>query len=259
MRRHLTGFLETVLTLSLRHNKTLAEGVCAPIVAALKQTKQKRIIDLCSGGGGPWAALQPIVSEKMNESVTVTLTDLYPNLEAFERIQSHQPDGIDFYRDPVDATALPKQTPGVRTVFDGLHHFSPQQAQSVIHAAVEDRAAIVIFEAVARHPFQLFQMVFVLPFLVTILTPFIRPFDWRWIPLTYLFPISTIAICWDGFVSCLRIYMPKDLLGMAHMADPNETFTWCSGSLYPANMGGIYMVGIPKTSENTQDSFESSR
>jgi hypothetical protein len=65
--------------------------------------------------------------------------------------------------------------------------------------------------------------------------------------LTYLLPIIPIAIGWDAFISCLRVYTRKELLEMTRSADPAATFVWTVDE--PQLTGpirGICLTGIPK-------------
>ena len=51
---------------------------------ALAATGSTHIVDLCSGGSGPLTAVIEALRQ-MGIQATATLTDLYPNLPAFER------------------------------------------------------------------------------------------------------------------------------------------------------------------------------
>jgi len=51
-----------------------------PVLAtALQRTATRQVFDLCSGAGGPWFWLQPVLAER-GLGVSVCLTDKYPNL-----------------------------------------------------------------------------------------------------------------------------------------------------------------------------------
>ncbi len=75
----------------------------APLLRrALARTGAHRIIDLCSGAGGPWRTLAAQVG------VPVVFTDLYPH-------------GHNVVR--VDARSVPAELDGFRTIFTAFHHF----------------------------------------------------------------------------------------------------------------------------------------
>lgn len=106
-----------------------------PLERVLEKSRSTRIVDLCSGGAGP---LTPIVKLWANSgrSVPATLTDLYPNHAAFEE-SAQDSDGLIGYRsEPVDASRVPADLEGLRTIFNGLHHFRPAVAQAVLADAV---------------------------------------------------------------------------------------------------------------------------
>ena len=56
------------------------------------------------------------------------------------------------------------------------------------------------------------------PLVTLLVVPFLRPFRWAWIPLTYLIPIIPLFIVWDGLVSCLRCYNQDELLALTQAA-----------------------------------------
>ena len=41
--------------------------------------------------------------------------------------------------------------------------------------------------------------------------PFARPFRWPYPVFTYVIPLMSLIILWDGIVSMLRIYSPERL------------------------------------------------
>ena len=65
-----TAFLELAERMS-GHGRMLV----APLERVLDATGETRIVDLCSGGGGPAAAIADELAKRGRE-VTVTLTDL---------------------------------------------------------------------------------------------------------------------------------------------------------------------------------------
>ena len=122
----------------------------APLVrGVMEATGERRIIDLCSGGSGPLVGL---VSDLAAAGLDVhaTLTDLFPNAPAFAAIAAQSGGRIQFEREPVDARAVPPRLAGLRTIFNGFHHFRPEDARAVLHAAAAARQPIAIFEVSAR-------------------------------------------------------------------------------------------------------------
>ncbi len=99
------------------------------------------IVDLCSGSGGPWSDL----AQKLRGDTRVyriRLTDKFPNLHAFENVRKCSADRIDFCLSSVDATDVPLEQNGFRTMFSSFHHFSPVQARTILQSAFNARQGI---------------------------------------------------------------------------------------------------------------------
>src|SRR5688500_18135813 len=103
------------------------------------------VIDLCSGGGGPWRSLAPALAE--HGPIRVVLTDLYPNIQAYTAVRAEAGETIDFHPAPVDATSVPASLQGVRTMFNAFHHFPVSKAIAVLGDAVAAGQPIAMFEA----------------------------------------------------------------------------------------------------------------
>ncbi len=209
---------------------------------ALQKAGARHIVDLCSGGGGSLVAMVPDL-EREGIDVRIRLTDLYPNAAALEEVSRRSAGRIEFEADPVDARAVPRQLVGLRTLFNGLHHFRPDDARAVLADAVSAREPIVACEIVRRHPLAIF-LILMSPLLVLLLVPFLRPFDWRWLPLTYLIPVIPLVVVWDGVVSCLRAYTQDELRILADTVDA-PGYTWEIGqvSLGMPALPATYLVG----------------
>jgi hypothetical protein len=231
------------LVTALRHTRTYS-GLVPRLAAALRGAGATQIIDLCSGGGGPWADLLPALRAE-GVDVSLCLTDRYPNTPAFERLAGGM-SGVRYEPQPVSATDVPPHLAGFRTVFTAFHHFPPAEARAILAAAVRDRRGIAVAEATSRTPAALAMMVLV-PLAVWVLTPAIRPFRWSRLFWTYLVPVVPLAVTFDGVVSCLRIYTPEEMLTLAREAG-GESYDWQAGVEYP---GGSpvpipYLIGFPR-------------
>jgi hypothetical protein len=84
--------------------------------------------------------------------------------------------------------------------------------------------------------------------MVLLLTPFVRPFRWSRILLTYALPLIPALVLFDGTVSMLRIYLPDELRELVASVEGNETFDWDIGRLPIPRMpiGITYLVGTPR-------------
>ncbi|WP_299825235.1 class I SAM-dependent methyltransferase [uncultured Pontibacter sp.] len=215
----------------------------------LVKTKQHHIIDLCAGAGGGIAGIREGLSKRMAATITVTLTDLYPNLDAYEYLQNESKGAIDFIPEPVNALNVPENLHGVRSIFSSFHHFPPQIAQSILQDAVNKRAAIGIFEGAKKSWTEMLLLWLTFPFAIIFVTPFIRPFKFSRLFFTYVIPLIPLGILWDGTVSLLRIYPPGKLQKMANKVS-GTSYTWKAGR---AGKGPgkhvIYLIGYPETSD----------
>lgn len=199
-----TAFLELAVRVS-GHAKLLAPT----LERLVAETGATRIVDLCSGGGGPVR----IVADELaahGHPVDVLLTDRYPNPRAFAHAAEGAGDRIRGHAEPVDATAVPAELPGLRTVFNAFHHFQPEDARRILADAVEKRQPIAIFEVVSREPLPLVGLL-LNPLVVTLSVPFWRPFRFAWLFWAWVVPLLQPFVVWDGVVSWLRIYGEDEL------------------------------------------------
>jgi hypothetical protein len=209
----------------------------------LEESNTARVVDLCSGGGGPVLAVyEALLAEGI--AVKFMLTDKYPNLGAFRRLSELHPSGIRFYADSVDATKAPQSLLGLRTMFNAFHHFAPEAARSVLASAVEARQPIAIFEVPERRLVTIISM-FLTPLFVAIATPFIRPFQWRRLLWTYLIPLVPLTCMWDGLVSQFRAYSAGEMLELTRGLDD---YSWKATSVRIGGTPGrlTSLVGIPE-------------
>ena len=131
-------------------------------------------------------------------------------------------------------------------MFNAFHHFRPHDAMAVLRDAVQAGQPIGIFESPERSLRTLVPMFFLVPLLVAIATPFIRPFRWRRLLWTYLFPLLPLACWWDGIVSQLRAYSPGELQDLAEAVGA-PTYCWRAGRVpIVSNPGCLtYLIGYP--------------
>ena len=214
------------------------------LAAALQRTGTRQVLDLCSGAAGPWLWLQPVLAER-GVSVSVCLTDKYPNVQVFRQLnrQPHQP--ISYHTQPVDAKRVPEELTGFRTIFSAFHHFRPEQACAVLADAIRKRQGVALFEGTQHSALALFVMLFV-PLMVLLMTPFIRPFRWSRLLWTYVIPVMPLIVLFDGLVSCLRTYSIEELRDLAARLDAND-YRWDIGTV-KSTAGPIpitYLIGVP--------------
>jgi hypothetical protein len=233
-----TDYLQFILA------KTQPYRAIAPRLArAIEGTGAAQVIDLCSGAGGPWSSLLPLVSANLPSPIEVVLTDFYPNLHALQRVSMQSDGKIFFVEHPVDAGYVPEDLPGFRTLFSGFHHFAPQEAVRILQDTVSKGQGIGIFELTERRAPSILSMLFV-PLIILLVTPAIRPFRWSRLLWTYLLPAIPLLGLFDGIVSCLRTYTPSEL---REMIQPFTNYTWEIGQEQTRNAPSpvTYLIGYP--------------
>src|SRR5579875_1326682 len=196
LRDHVTEALEAVWN----GNRTYA-----PIAASLRQAVRRSgatcIVDLCSGGGGPWLGLYPDIAD--GQPLTIWLTDLYPNAILAGRTCADGP--IRACPDPVDARSVPAHLSGFRTIFSSFHHFDPDAARAMLADAFSRRQGIGIFEAARCTPGTLLA-VNAVPLLGLREAARARPLRLARLLWTFLLPVVPATLWADGLLSCLRSY-----------------------------------------------------
>ena len=136
----------------------------------------------------------------------------------------------------------------IRDSFNAFHHFRPETARAILRDAVAAGQPIGIFEVPERRLHTILPMLLT-PLFVWLATPFIRPFSWLRLLLTYVVPIVPLCCLWDGVVSQLRAYSDRDLLSFAAGLD-DANYEWRAGQ---EPVGSIrvkitWLIGIPKSS-----------
>ncbi|MBC8083828.1 MAG: class I SAM-dependent methyltransferase [Hymenobacter sp.] len=216
---------------------------------ALLRTGPPHLLELCAGAGGGTEGVLRLLRATGLPAAHVTLTDLYPQAAAWQRLAARTP-GLSYEAASVDATAVPPALTGFRTVFSAFHHFPPPLAAALLADAVRQRTGVAVFEGAGKHWREILLVWTLLPVAQLLLTPFIRPFRLSRLFFTYLVPLIPLCTIWDGTVSILRMYPPAQLLALAHRADPAGTFEWQTGKA--RHWWGpevTYLIGVPRSNE----------
>jgi hypothetical protein len=239
IRDALTDYLQFVINLTQPYTP-----IAPQLGRALEQTNACQIIDLCSGGAGPWLSLRSAVQQA--DSMRVLLTDKFPNLPAFQRADSLSNGALEFVAESVDATDVPDEMIGFRTLFSSFHHFRPAEARAILTDAVHKRQGIGVFEATHRSALAILLM-FITPLLILIFTPFIRPFRWTRLLWTYIVPIVPFIVLFDGIVSCLRTYTPMELEKLTAEISSERQYRWEIGEqrVKGKPLPVTYLIGYP--------------
>jgi hypothetical protein len=225
------------------------EPILAKLHKALLATDARDVLDLCSGGGGPWRDISRQLDHLHPVSVQVCLTDKYPNRCAFEQFLNDSGCRTHSIADPIDATCVPFNLLGFRTMFSSFHHFEPSEARQVLQNAVQAGRGIGIFE-VAQRSSKTLAILCMTPLLVLGLTPGIRPFSWSRLFWTYCLPVIPFVIGFDGLVSCLRAYSEAELREMVdslEKSSPKLEYDWELGQEINGLLTVTYLIGLPQT------------
>jgi hypothetical protein len=224
----------------------------------LEKTGAHCVVDLCSGGAGPWLNLAPRLQKKLGRPVTVVLTDLFPNWQGTAVGAAGTghiaagggaapPASVVYVPFPVDATQVPAALPGFRTLFTAFHHFDEPTARAILQSAVDQGQGIAIFEQTRRSVVALAVML-LLPLLAALVTPFLRPLTWQRLFWTYVLPAIPLVLMHDGIVSCLRTYEPCELRELVAGIE-GGAYVWQIGRVRSplSPVGVTYLAGWPSS------------
>jgi hypothetical protein len=214
------------------------------IAEAIKITGDIQILDLCSGGGGSIESLYSDL-KKNSRDTTILLSDKFPNQRAFEFIK-HKTDGlVNFISYPVDATDVPREIKGFRTMFSAIHHFEPDTVGKILKCAIDNNSGIGIFDGGDKNIFTILGIILFHPIAFVLFTPFFKPFRFSRLFFTYVIPLIPIYTIWDGCISIMRLYSDKQLLDIAQKVGGN--YLWKSGKVKNKfGMNITFLIGYPK-------------
>ena len=241
LRNAMTGYLQTVIRIARPY-----DGAAEPLSALIRTTGSAVILDLASGAGGPWPVL---ISQLRREhpGLVVQLSDLRPNQQAREVLGSS---GLEYLGEPLSALSVPAESQaGIRTMFTGLHHFGREELKEILTAAQRDGVGFAAFEATERSARGLL-LTLVIPLLVLLFMPRVRPARFLPLLLTYLPPVLPVLIWWDGLASSAKSYSAAELRQLiAEIEDAN--YAWVveevpSGGPIPL----LQVIGHPVPASN---------
>jgi len=244
------GLIREYMTDFLSHmggwSKLPYEPFTERLALALERTGDGRLVDLCSGGGGPALVIARALREQLARPLGLVLTDLYPSPARQAHARSALPGWVELEARPVDAQEVPEDLHGFRLVCNGFHHLKPEQARACLRDAVRQGRGVALLELTQRSWLSVLQVAFGTATQLLV-TPFIKPFRWSRLFYTYALPVVPLCTLWDGVVSCLRVYEPRELEGLLAELPPND-FHWEYGRLRVAKMPTelTYLIGTPK-------------
>ena len=207
---------------------------------------------ICARAAGGHGSGLPAISLKAeSQRLQFCLPTSIPNQPAFERIRAATGNTVGFHPDPVDATCIPTELAGFRTMFTTFHHFAPHEAKAILKNAFDQGQGIAIFETPKRDSRTLL-MVFLVPLLALGLVPRIRPFRWSRIFWNYCLPVIPFTLWFDGVMSCLRSYSQADLRESI-AGFTSENYRWEVGEERGRWASITYLLGCPVRRGELQD------
>ena len=234
MRHGATDYLEAITS-----RGDIYRPVQAEIFRAIEDCGAQRVVDLCSGGGGPWLSPTWLLGLAAHPPLRVILTDKFPSDALPERLGA----GVSCVSFSVDAAHVPESLSGFRTIFSSFHHFPDTLAREVLADAVRRGEGFAMAEVTSR-TMRAFATMLLMPVFAWVLTPRMRPFRWSRLALTYLLPLIPLVVLWDGIVSCFRTRTPQELLTLTGSFPEYE---WVAG--YATGPGSwlapVYLIGRP--------------
>lgn len=240
MRECMMDYLRFVLTAG-----NLYQPATAIIIEGLANTGQRHITDLCSGAGGAIEQVYNNLQKAGAKEVTITVTDKFPNIEAYQLLAVKTSGNVVGESNSVDAAKVPASLNGLRTMFSAFHHFNKQQSIAILQNAVDAKQGIAIFDGGDKNMLFMLAILVLQPISFILFTPFIKPYSWYRLLFTYLIPIIPFCTVWDGLISTLRLHSPATMLAFTKSLPPNN-YIWKAAKM--RNRFGMriaYMLGYP--------------
>jgi hypothetical protein len=240
-RKYITNLI-VVMHRLLKTDKKLA-GLLSKLLAG---SNNSRILDLCSGSGGPMSDTMQILQKDYGiKNIKLTLTDIFPDRETADKLNNETGSEITYQTSPVDATEVNGDKSGVTTMIGSFHHFKPTEARQILESVQNSKNPICIFEVSDNsNPVWLWWISVPINFIMTLfITPMIRGITWHQLLFTYLIPIIPLCFAWDGAVSNARTYTLDDLDELLSKL-PSEDYRWEKGKI-EGKTKQIYLIGYP--------------
>lgn len=219
--------LETEFLDSLQQLLGTGEALAGCAQELLMRSGMDTLVEMGAGTGAASRLLQKALHRK-GLAAAVVVTDLWPNVPAMRHNQLRASGPFRVVEEPVDAGAVPAHLTGLRLVFNTFHHFPPALAQRVLADAQAQRQPIMVVELVERRALSVLTALLT-PLLMLAISPLIRPWRWSRLAFTYLLPVLPLAVLWNGFASCMRVYSPVEMHALA--GAPTPGYRWESRRL----------------------------
>ena len=239
IREGMTDFLRFIFT-----KGKLYQPIIPLLQNALQGAGASRIVDLCSGSGGPIEQVSKLLVAQ-GVRIPIVVTDKFPNLPAYKLLHAKSSGIINYVSYPVDAMQVPANIKGFRTIFSGFHHFGRCTATAILNDAVNAKEGIAIFDGGDKNVLFILAILLLQPVGFLLFTPFIKPFRWSRIVFTYLLPLIPFCTVWDGIVSTIRLHTKRELCVIAKSTN-SKHYRWQAGKVKnKLGMHIAYLIGYP--------------
>ncbi len=240
--------------IAVLHKMLGTKEVLANLLAGIqKKYPFKQVVDMGSGSGGIMPEVIQYLNKNNDNSISLVLTDLYPNKQFIAHINSRKNEHISYSETSLDATNLSQAPAGLKTMVNSFHHMPPDKARAILKSAQDHKQALLIYE-IAENKMPLLLWWLLLPISLIIvfvmalcMTPFSRPLTLKQLIFTYLIPIIPFFYAWDGQASLPRMYTFDDVNELL-IDIKDDSYKWKMEPATKANgkKVGYYILGIPK-------------
>ncbi len=117
---------------------------------AIRESGSHDVVDLCSGGGGPWLSAGWRAARVSREWPLTVVVDRQIPQFCFKVPAQRSGETLRAVAESVDVTAVPAQLQGFRTIFASFHHFSDPVATNILEDAVRAGEGIGTAEVTSR-------------------------------------------------------------------------------------------------------------
>lgn len=229
-----------------------SDHVSKRLADLIKRSGRRHIVDFCSGDGGPMPdVLEKLHSEFGLTDICLTLTDLYPNGAAADRVNGDSRSQIRYVTEPVDATDSsslePKKVPSIRTMVSSFHHLPPAAARKVLSNAASAGDPILIYEISDNGSPPKYLWWIGLPLNLIfgmVVAAFTRPMTIRQFLFSFVIPIIPICFAWDGAISNARTYTMSDMEELTAGLGSDQ-YEWEMGVVIAKPANQLYLLGMP--------------
>jgi hypothetical protein len=196
----------------------------------LRKSGVNTIVDLCAGNGfymlGFLNSLRELAPDR---NVQAALTDRYPNMDSSLEIAKLDSGSIKYFSEPIDAVDALHKLPGVHVMFSALHHFDEEELTALLKTAAAEKRPVAFFDYSRRNLVADLLPLLLVPFLILLMAPLIRPFSWRQLFFIYVIPAIPLLVMVDGFISRLRSYNCHELNSIINKLGDVPDYHWQSG------------------------------